>query len=189
MKIRVTQTVENRLKARPMAMIENTPLVFCWETHLIKMKNRNVLLIMNASSCYTIAMTDIEPRNWNYYTLYIGNVIRGIMRSLGYSEEQVRKYFELSGKEIIAKTSEGDITDSMNYVVSCVERFDKKLESGAKYQWELSEFLNHTWCRAEGFDAYGYPREFFRLDMERIGIAVKRKPAKIIQFDGEKKTK
>ena len=51
-----------------------------------------------------------------------------------------------------------------------------------KYQWELSEYLNRDICQPEGFDAYGYPSELFKLDMERLGIAAKRKPAKIIDF-------
>ena len=29
---------------------------------------------------------------------------------------------------------------------------------------------------------YGYPSELFKLDMERLGIAAKRKPAKVIDF-------
>ena len=37
-------------------------------------------------------------------------------------------------------------------------------------------------CQPEGFDAYGYPSELFKLDMERLGIATKRKPAKVIDF-------
>ena len=32
------------------------------------------------------------------------------------------------------------------------------------------------------FDAYGYPSELFKLDMERLGIATKRKPAKVIDI-------
>ena len=48
--------------------------------------------------------------------------------------------------------------------------------------WELSEYLNRDICQPEGFDAYGYPSELFKLDMERLGIISKRKPAKIIDF-------
>lgn len=32
------------------------------------------------------------------------------------------------------------------------------------------------------YDAYGYPSELFKLDMERIGIVPKRNPAKVIDF-------
>ena len=71
-------------------------------------------------------------------------------------------------------------------LVACLQNraldFDKKLEKDTKYQWELSEYLNRDICQPEGFDAYGYPSELFKLDMERLGIATKRKPAKVIDF-------
>ena len=51
-----------------------------------------------------------------------------------------------------------------------------------KQKWKLSEYLNRDICQPEGFDAYGYPSELFKLDMERLGIAAKRKPAKVIDF-------
>ena len=38
------------------------------------------MLIVNASNRYTIAMTDIESRNWNYYAMYISRVIHGVMQ-------------------------------------------------------------------------------------------------------------
>lgn len=52
------------------------------------------MLIINVSNRYTIAMTDIESRNWNYYTLYVGQVIRDVMQDMGYSQEQIQKYFQ-----------------------------------------------------------------------------------------------
>ena len=68
MEIGVTKAVQGKIKIKPVEIIKDTPFVFCWDTHLVKLKGRNVLLIVNASNRYTIAMTDIEPRNWNYYT-------------------------------------------------------------------------------------------------------------------------
>ena len=70
MEIGATKAVQERLKATKISEIKETSLVFCWDTHLAKIKRRNVLFIVNASNRYTIAMTDIEPRNWNHYTLY-----------------------------------------------------------------------------------------------------------------------
>lgn len=70
----------------------------------------------------------------------------------------------------------------INRMVMDAQYFNKKLEKEAKYQWELSEYLNRDICQPEGFDAYGYPNELFKLDMERLGIATKRKPAKVIDF-------
>lgn len=70
MEIGVTKVVRERIKTTNISEIDDTPLVFCWDTHLVKIRGRNVLFIVNASNRYTIAMTDIEPRNWKYYTLY-----------------------------------------------------------------------------------------------------------------------
>ena len=74
------------------------------------------------------------------------------------------------------------LSGGINRMVMDAQYFGKKLEKEAKYQWELSEYLNRDICQPEGFDAYGYPSELFKLDMERLGIAAKRKPAKIIDF-------
>lgn len=134
MEIGVTKAVQDKIKTKSVEITKNTPLVFCWDTHLVKLKGRNVLLIVNASNRYTIAMTDVELRNWNYYILYVGRVIRGVMQNMGYSQEQI------------------------------------------------DEYLNRDICQPEGFEAFGYPSELFQLDMERIGILLKRKPAKIIDF-------
>ena len=67
-------------------------------------------------------------------------------------------------------------------MVMDAQYFGKKLEKEAKYQWKFSEYLNRDICQPEGFDAYGYPSELFKLDMERLGIATKRKPAKVIDI-------
>ena len=62
------------------------------------------MFIVNASNRYTIAMTDIEPRNWNYYTMYIRSVIHGVMQEMGYSEDQIGQYFKMSGDTTVTKT-------------------------------------------------------------------------------------
>ena len=104
MEIGATKAVQERLKTTKIDEIKGASLVFCWDTHLTKIKGRNVLFIVNASNRYTIAMTDIEPRNWKYYTLYISRVIHGVMQEMGYSEEQIAQYFKMSGDMIVTKT-------------------------------------------------------------------------------------
>ena len=62
MEIGATKAVQDRLKTTKIEESKGASLVFCWDTHLTKIKGRNVLFIVNASNRYTIAMTDIEPR-------------------------------------------------------------------------------------------------------------------------------
>ena len=89
MEIGATKAVQDRLKTTKIEESKGASLVFCWDTHLTKIKGRNVLFIVNASNRYTIAMTDIEQGNWKYYTMYISRVIHVVMQEMGYSEEQI----------------------------------------------------------------------------------------------------
>lgn len=182
MEIGATKAVQGRLKITKIDEIKDAALVFCWDTHLTKLKGRNVLFIVNASNRYTIVMTDIEPRNWNYYTLYIGRVIHNVMQKMGYSEEQIAQYFKMSGDIVVTKTHGKKSVGGINRMVTDAQYFGKKLEKEAKYQRELSEYLNKDICQPEGFEVYGYPSELFKLDMERLGIVPKRKPEKVIDF-------
>ena len=161
MEIGATKAVQDRLKTTKIEESKGTSLVFCWDTHLTKIKGRN---------------------NWNYYTMYISRVIHGVMQEMGYSEEQIGQYFKMSGDTTVTKTHGRKSVGGINRMVMDAQYFGKKLEKEAKYQWELSEYLNRDICQPEGFDAYGYPSELFKLDMERLGIAAKRKPAKVIDF-------
>ena len=132
MEIGATKSVQERLKTTKIDEIKGASLVFCWDTHLTKIKGRNVLFIVNASNRYTIAMTDIEPRNWNYYTIYIGRVIHGVMQQMGYSEEQIAQYFKMSGDMIVTKTHGKKSVGGINRIVMIAQYFDKKLEKEAK---------------------------------------------------------
>ena len=109
-------------------------LVFFWDTHLTKIKRRNVVFIVNASNRYTIAMTDIEQGNWNYYTMYISRVIHGVMQEMGYSEDQIGLYFKMSGDTTVTKTHGRKSVGGINRMVMNAQYFGKKLEKEAKYQ-------------------------------------------------------
>ena len=182
MEIGATKAVQDRLKTTRIEESKGASLVFCWDTHLTKIKGRNVLFIVNASNRYTIAMTDIEQGNWKYYIMYISRVIYVVMQEMGYSEDQIGQYFKMSGDTTVTKTHGRKSVGGINRMVMDAQYFDNKLDKEANYQWELSEYLNRDICQPEGFDAYGYPNELFKLDMERLGIISKRKPAKIIDF-------
>jgi len=48
MEIGATKAVQDRLKTTKIAESKGVSLVFCWDTHLTKIKGRNVLFIVNA---------------------------------------------------------------------------------------------------------------------------------------------
>ena len=50
MEIGATKAVQERLKTAKFDDIKDASLVLCWDTHLAKIKRRNVLFIVNASN-------------------------------------------------------------------------------------------------------------------------------------------
>ena len=71
-------------------------------------------------------MTDIEPRNWNYYTMYIRSVIHGVMQEMGYSEEQIGQYFKMSGDATVTKTHGRKSVGGINRMVRTDDVLRKK---------------------------------------------------------------
>ena len=47
MEIGLSTVIQKRMKDIILQPVQEEELVFCWDTHLIKYKNRNVLLIVN----------------------------------------------------------------------------------------------------------------------------------------------
>ena len=61
MEIGVTKAVQDKIKTKAVEITRDTPLVFCWDTHLVKLKGRNVLLIVNATDDANISITGLLP--------------------------------------------------------------------------------------------------------------------------------
>ena len=54
MEIGEIKEVQDRLKTTKIEESKGASLVFCWDTHLTKIKGRNVLFIGNFSNSYTM---------------------------------------------------------------------------------------------------------------------------------------
>ncbi len=54
MEIGAIKAVQDRLKTTKIEESKGASLVFCWDTHLTKIKGRNVLFIGNSSNSYTM---------------------------------------------------------------------------------------------------------------------------------------
>ena len=67
MEIGATKAVQDRLKTTKIEESKGASLVFCWDTHLTKIKGRNVLFIVNVSNRYTIARgtVNVACYAWN----------------------------------------------------------------------------------------------------------------------------
>ena len=190
MEIGVTQTIQKRLKNQDIHQPyeQTTELAFCWDTHLVKLGRRNVLLIANVSNRFMIAMMDIEPRNWKYYTLYIDEVISNAMKQIGYQEKEIKKYFELAGNIQITKSHGRKTLGAINYITQIMNCYEWNIDRYQKYSYELNDCVNNNLCIPEGFHEYGMPIEMFHMDMERLGIKKANRIHNVISFEDRKRT-
>lgn len=190
MEIGVTQTIQKRLKNQDIHQPyeQTTELAFCWDTHLVKLGRRNVLLIANVSNRFMIAMMDIEPRNWKYYTLYIDEVISNAMKQIGYQEKEIKKYFELAGNIQITKSHGRKTLGAINYITQIMNCYEWNIDRYHKYSYELNDCVNNNLCIPEGFHEYGMPIEMFHMDMERLGIKKANRIHNVISFEDRKRT-
>ena len=189
MEIGVTQTIQKHLKNQEINQPydQTTELAFCWDTHLVKLGRRNVLLIANVSNRFMIAMMDIEPRNWKYYTLYIERVIYDAMEKLGYQENEIKKYFEMAGNIQITKSHGRKTLGGINYITQIMNCYEWDIERYQKYSYELNDCINQNLCTPEGFQEMGMPIEMFHMDMERLGIKKAKRIHNVISFEDRKR--
>ena len=182
MQIGLSGVIQKRMKGITLQPAEGEELVFCWDTHLIKYRNRNVLLIVNANSRYAIIMTGMGAQDWKYYSTYIHKAIYFALQAEGYSQEQINEYFKRAGDYTITKTHGRKAVSGFNHVGMLIEYLETGLEQNVHYQRELSHIANRDICKPIGFNEYGYPEEFFELDLQRLGIVKEKKSAKIIDL-------
>lgn len=135
-----------------------------------------------------IAMMDIEPRNWKYYTLYIDEVISNAMKQIGYQEKEIKKYFELAGNIQITKSHGRKTLGAINYITQIMNCYEWNIDRYQKYSYELNDCVNNNLCIPEGFHEYGMPIEMFHMDMERLGIKKANRIHNVISFEDRKRT-
>lgn len=189
MEIGATKEIQKRLKNQEIhpPYDQTDELAFCWDTHLVKLKRRNVLIVANVSNRFMIAMMDIEPRNWQHYTMYIERVIYHAMEELGYKPEQIKKYFELAGKTKVTKSHGRKTLGAINYMTTLINMYDWNIEKYQKYSAELNDFMNSYLWQPEGFDEMGNPIDMFHMDMERLGLKKIKRVHNIINFEEKKR--
>lgn len=78
---------------------------------------------------------------------------------------------------VLAKTHGRKAVGGINRISIYVDFFGQPLDKDAKYQRELSEYINRDICCPPGFQNYGLPDELFHMDMQRLGIVGEKMPA------------
>lgn len=171
MQFGITVSLQGYLKEEQPPYGAHDDLFFCWELHRILLKEKEALIMVNASNSFTIVMWDMIPWDWDRL-LKVGleGIMRGFMNA-GYSGEQFERYINLSGgKPELTKTHGRRPVSALMRRTQLLEKIQLEIEAGKRFQTYCCDYVNQIPGSAAGFTISGKPMDFLDRDMERLGI-------------------
>ena len=166
----VTLKLQTYLKIKKLVTPRTEELAFCWDIQRLRMQNRNVFVAINTNSRYGVVAAGMKVADVRDMAAFMKKIISIGMYDIGYDMKRIEHYFQLAGDVVLTKTHGRKAVGDMNRAIMDMRFFDDAFFDDEFYQPEFSCYINRDICTPTGFDTYGYPEDFFKLDMERLGI-------------------
>jgi len=166
----VTLKLQTYLKMKKLVTPGIEELAFCWDIQRLRMQNRNVFVAINTSSRYGVVAAGMKLADVRDMAAFMKKIISIGMYDIGYDMKRIEHYFQMAGDVVLTKTHGRKAVGDMNRAIMDMEFFDDAFFDDEFYQPEFSRYINRGICTPTGFDTYGYPEDFFKLDMGRLGI-------------------
>jgi hypothetical protein len=112
----LTTNVQKKIKGLSLAKSQVEDYRFWWEVNLTKVENRNVLVIVHPSSRYSMIYTNLKPSIWKNLDAFISEAIKDALLREGFTEADVRNYFQMSGDNVFTKTHGRQATGGLNHI-------------------------------------------------------------------------
>lgn len=170
MQLGITIPLQKHLKMKAPSYGEPIDLFFCWEIHVIKYQGKNTLVAVNANNRFIVLLVGMKAADWKDLTTRVEEAIELGMLSEGYTKEQIDSYFNLAGAPVITKTHGRKPVAGLNKAIEFLYFIADPIDPDNLYQQLHCKIINKDICSPIGFEEYGYPVEFFKKDMERLGI-------------------
>lgn len=170
MQIGITIPLQKFLKvpSPPYGPPEN--LFYCWEAHVILFQGKKTLITVNASSRFAVVLWGMNAVDWSVYPELLKEGTALGFSGEGYTDAQVRAYFEKAGELCITKTHGRRPVAGLNRAVERLFGLTADVNKTRKYQALHSRFVNEERCSAAGFPDKGCPQDFLEEDMKQAGI-------------------
>jgi len=146
---------------------------FCWEIHKVPDLNRSTFIAVNASNRFALVFVPMKAASWKHLKEIVPEGIAQAMAYEGYSSLQIATYLAAAGEPEFTKTHGSRPVAGLNRVADFLYWIEKKSIDGRQlFQPLISEEINRELCHVAGYsdEGFGYPREFFKKDMIRLGI-------------------
>lgn len=170
MQLGITIPMQKYLKMKAPDYGPECDLFFCWELHKIQLQNRSTLAAVNASNRLAVILNGMRPADWKAFPDRFLEGMKQVLRDEGYNEEQIERYLDLAGDIEITKTHGRKAVSGLNRMDEYLWFLPIPADRTSLYQSTLTQEVNRELCHAAGFPDYGQPVEFWKADMERVGI-------------------
>jgi len=165
-----TAKAQDSLKLSRLSAPEEVDPAFCWDISKLRRKNRNVFVIVNTNNRFCVVAAGMKMVDVKDLSTFLKTMISQCMSLNGYTMAQIERYFQMAGEVVLTKTHGRKAVGDMTIAIRSMELLDNHFLSDWLYQPDFSDYLNGDICRPTGYSQWGYPHEFFRKDMERLGI-------------------
>ncbi|MCR5518129.1 MAG: hypothetical protein K6F17_06110 [Lachnospiraceae bacterium] len=166
----LTTNVQKKIKELELSKSQTDDYRFWWEVNLTKVENRNVLIIVHPSSRYSMIYSNLKPSIWKNLDVFLTGAIKDALLREGFSESDVKRYFEMSGDNIYTKTHGKVAIGGMNHIASmlwCVWHY---------YDSENMLQEHITYCANKELSTVGlhpeynyiYPKELFVNEIKTL---------------------
>lgn len=166
----LTVAVQKRIKTeKNFAPGKETDYRFCWEVNIIKMQNKNVLLIVHASSRYCIVCANMKPSFWENFESSLRDAIVDAMLRESFTLQEAEEYFQKAGEAKLTKTHGKKVMGGVNRIAVELPYYCDSLEDGL-FQRRLADMMNDQPITTAAHPEYTciFPKDYFRNEMKNL---------------------
>lgn len=174
----LTIPLQKHLKIKTVPCGEEADFFYCWELHIIRLQGRAMLVAINVSSRFGVVLWGMKAPNWKMLEETMENGIRSAFLSEGYTEEQIKTYFQQAGQIAMTKTHGRRSVATLNRMIEYLKCLPIPMDKGELFQSIHSYEINRELCHATAFSDYGLPIEFLEGEMKRTGMYYDKKNIK-----------
>ena len=155
MELGLTFPLQRFLKRKTPACGKRADRRFCWDLHIIDLRQRTSLLAVHCHSRYTFVRYDVAPVQWTDFPELFREGLTESLVFAGFSRERVEGYLQQAGTLEITRTHGRREVAFLNRAWEDVLALDLCLDTDRQSQPLLDLTVNTRSSRCVGFGGLG----------------------------------
>lgn len=155
MELGLTFPLQRFLKRKPPAYGIEPDRRFCWDLHVIDLRDRKCLLAVHCHSRYTFVRYDVSPLQWADIPALFREGLTESLAAAGFAPEQLAGYLQRAGAFTLTRTHGRREVAFLNRAWEDVLDLDLCLDTNQQTQPLLDYTVNTRPSRCVGFAGLG----------------------------------